>query len=199
MAAFSTSRDAKELLSTVLSKGQDLACLKCRCGTLRWQDPRQCSIPCDSCGQTKPATDFDDRTQAVWKTIKDNPEKQLRWFKCQGKTRGRRGEKFVLCTGDCNRRVPEYHFEKQMLQVWRNADKKAIAKCARCYLKRQDPQPTLQLTCLAKACQKKKPIWDSIDVYLDARNLRPVMCSVASVPFCDVQSVFPEAVWQRAL
>ena len=47
--AFQVGNDADQLLLSVLEKGQELACYKCRCTELTWVERSREFVPCDMC------------------------------------------------------------------------------------------------------------------------------------------------------
>ncbi len=47
--AFQVGSDADQLLMSVLEKGQALACYKCRCTELAWEERSREFVPCDMC------------------------------------------------------------------------------------------------------------------------------------------------------
>ena len=135
ISAFTTATDVKKIWSEVLSKGQDLRCVKCQ-HILEATDDAGV-IPCDGCGVIKTRANFNSAEHQLWDSRSADV---ILCRQCTSKGQAGRPPReddaeFLFCGGSCQRKLPVTHFVDTMVAEWTMQKMLLLAKCARCVVK----------------------------------------------------------------
>jgi hypothetical protein len=148
----SSSRTMATLQRDVLSKGQDLCCLKCQ-HHLKWigKDSKNIVVLCDICERGQPVTHFNVANQDMWRNY---VEDVVTCKKCLGE----KDDTLHFCNGVCQRDLPEFHFVDGSTAAAQLEGDSLALKCARCTLgKSNEKANSTLITCAGCKLEKHIP------------------------------------------
>ena len=156
ISAFTTATNIRAIWSEVLSKGQDLHCLKCQ-HILETKDDAGV-IPCDGCGVIKTRANFNSAEHQLWDSRSADV---ILCRQCASKGQAGRPPReddaeFLFCGGSCQRKLPITHFVDAMVADWTMQKMLLLAKCARCVVKDMSLSDEYQYPC--RRCKDIKHI-----------------------------------------
>lgn len=129
-------KTADDYWNKVVSKGCDLACIKC-VRTMNWypmpnfKNNQNTLIACDGCGKNRTTTWFSDADVKAWNSSASPNLRDIFCKACTGDRVEKKDAQEVHCMGRCQRSLPEFHFDEASLVRWMAADI-TEAKCLRC-------------------------------------------------------------------
>ena len=156
ISLFTTATSIRAIWSEVLSKGQDLHCLKCQ-HILETKDEAGV-IPCDGCGVIKTRANFNSAEHQLWDSRSADV---ILCRQCASKGQAGRPPReddaeFLFCGGSCQRKLPITHFVDTMVAEWTMQKMLLLAKCARCVVKDMSLSDEYQYPC--RRCKEIKHI-----------------------------------------
>ena len=86
-------------------------------------------IFCDGCGTMKSRSRFSVESQAKWMSLSNQP---LYCNKCLGQAEQDDESQWVFCNGQCQQRLPNFHFLEKMVSDCKARDSMLEVRCARC-------------------------------------------------------------------